>query len=92
MTDISLETTTIQVQPMDDPKFVVFTFLADEVIDEVTNESLILQLVPTPATLQTMPIGEGVFFKQEIPLIIMDADRKLKQRVISRKIISFMSC
>ena len=56
--------------------FVVLTFLADEVAEEV-NESLTLELVPTPATLQIMPIGEGVFFKQEIPLIIMDNDRKL---------------
>ena len=75
MSDISLETTRIQVQPIGDPKFVVFTFVADEVTEE-GNESLTLQLVPTPATLQTMPIGEGVFFKQEIPLTIMDADRK----------------
>ena len=63
---------------MDDQTFVVFTFLADELSEEV-NESLTLQLVPTPATLQTMPIGEGVFFKQEISLTIMDADRKFKQ-------------
>ena len=75
ISDISLETTRIQVQPIGDPKFVLFTFLTDEVTEEV-NESLTLQLVPTPATLQTMPIGEGVFFKQEIPLTIMDADRK----------------
>jgi hypothetical protein len=58
--------------------FVVFTFLADEVADE-GNESLTLQLVPTPAALQIMPIVEGVFFKQEIPLIIVDDDRKLRQ-------------
>ena len=78
MSDISLETTRIQVRPMGDQKFVMFTFLVDEVTNEV-NESLTLQLVPTPATLQTMPIGEGVFFKQQIPLIIMDAERKLEQ-------------
>ena len=77
ISDISLETTRIQVWPMDDQMFVVFTFLADELSEEV-NESLTLQLVPTPATLRTMPIGEGVFFKQELSLTIMDADRKFK--------------
>jgi hypothetical protein len=55
-------------------EFVVFTFLADEVAEE-ENEYLTLQLIPTPATLQMMPAGEGVFFKQEINLTIMDADR-----------------
>ena len=74
--DMSLETTRIQVRPMGEQMFVVLTFLADEVAEEV-NESLTLELVPTPATLQIIPIGEGVFFKHEIPLIIMDNDRKL---------------
>ena len=77
MSDVSLETTRLQVQPdSDQTEFVVFTFLADEVTEEV-NESLTLQLVPTPAALtaQTIPTGEGVFFKQEIPLTIIDADR-----------------
>ena len=77
MSDISLETTRLQVQPdSDQTEFVVFTFLADEVTEEV-NESLTLQLVPTPAALtaQTIPTGEGVFFKQEIPLTIIDVDR-----------------
>jgi hypothetical protein len=55
--------------------FEVLTFLADEVTEKV-NESLTLQLIPTPATLQMIPTGEGVFFKQEIPLIVMDADRR----------------
>ena len=63
------------MQPEGNQRFIMFTFIADEVLEEV-NESLTLLLVPTPATLQTMPIGEGVFFKQEIPLIIMDADSK----------------
>ena len=71
-----METPKIQLQPRDDQEFVVFTFLPDGIAEEV-NESLTLQLVPTPATLQTMPIGEGVFFKQEMPLTILaDADRK----------------
>ena len=61
----------------DQTEFVVFTFLADEVTEEV-NESLTLQLVPTPAALtaQTIPTGEGVFFKQKIDLTIIDADRE----------------
>jgi hypothetical protein len=64
------------VWPGGDQAFVVFTFLTDEITEKV-NESLALQLVPTPATLQIMPIGEGVFFKQEILLSITDAtDRK----------------
>ena len=61
---------------MGEQMIVVLTFLADEVAEEV-NESLTLELVPTPATLQIMPIGEGVFFKNEFPLIIVDNDRKL---------------
>ncbi len=69
--------TRIQVQlHSDQAELVVFTFLADQVAEEV-NESLTLQLIPTPATLQMMPAGEGVFFKQEIKLTIMDADRAL---------------
>ena len=78
MSDITLETTRLQVQPdSNQTEFVVFTFLADEVTEDV-NESLTLQLVPTPATLtaQTIPTGEGVFFKQEIYLTIIDADRE----------------
>ena len=78
MSDITLETTRLQVQPdSNQTEFVVFTFVADEVTEDV-NESLTLQLVPIPATLtaQTIPTGEGVFFKQEIDLIIIDADRE----------------
>ena len=78
MSDVSLETTRLQVQPdSDQTEFVVFTFLADGVTEEV-NESLTLQLVPTPAALtaQTIPTGEGVFFKQKIDLTIIDADRE----------------
>ena len=58
--------------------FVAFTLLADQVTEEV-NESLTLQLATTPATLQTIQMGEGVFFKQEIPLIIMNTKRELRQ-------------
>ena len=60
---------------MGDPEFIVFIFNLDDTITEDVNESLILQLVPTPATLQIMPTGEGVFFKEEIPLTIMDTDQ-----------------
>ena len=73
-----METARLQVQPdSNQTEFVVFTFVADEVAEEV-NESLTLQLVPTPAALtaQTIPTGEGVFFKQEIILTIIDADRE----------------
>jgi hypothetical protein len=63
------------VQPgVHEQAIVVFTFVADKVTEEV-NESLTLQLVPTPATLQTIPMGEGVFFEREIILTITDADR-----------------
>ena len=78
----SLKTTTIQVQPSGERTFVTFTSLSltdeDTELEDQVNESLTLQLVPTPATLRMMPIGEGVFFKQELPLIIMDINRKLK--------------
>ena len=70
--DVTLETTKIQVWPTGEQTSVVITFHADEATEEM-NESLTLQLAPTPATLLTIPTGEGVFFKQEIPLIIMDA-------------------
>ena len=53
--------------PTGEQTFVVITLRADEVTEEM-NESLTLQLVPTPATLLTIPTGDGVFFKQEIPL------------------------
>ena len=75
MADFSLETTRIQVGLSGDLEAIQLTFLTDEVAQEA-NESLTLQLVPTPSTLQTMPIGEAVFFKNEINLIIMDATRK----------------
>ena len=75
--DISLETTRIQVRPMGEQTFLAFTLVADQVAEEM-NESLTLELDTTAATLQTIPMGEGVFFKQEIPLIIMDTERELR--------------
>ena len=80
--DISLETTRIQVGPEVTEEIVLITFLADKIAEE-TYESLSLQLAPTPATVQTMPMGEGVFFKQEIPLIITDIDCKFNNRLVS---------
>ena len=50
-------------------------FLADGVAQE-GNEGLTLHLLPTPSTLQTIPIGEAVFFKNAISLTIVDADSK----------------
>ena len=82
MADLSLETTRIRVGPQDDLQVVQFTFLTDEIAQEA-NESLTLQLVPTPSTLQTMPIGEAVFFKNEISLMIMDFNRKLDSPIFT---------
>ena len=66
------------MQPNGEQSFVTFTPLTNEdtELEEQMNESLTLQFIPTPATLQTMPIGAGVFFKQEIPLTILDVNRK----------------
>ena len=76
MSDISLETMRIRVTPMGDSRAVVFTLLPDGIAEPGGNESLNLELIPTPSTLQTMPIGEGVFFKHIINLTIIDANRK----------------
>ena len=67
---------TIQVTPMSDPQAVRFTFLPDGVTESGGNESLNLELLPTPSTLQVMPVGEGVFFKSRIGLTILDGDCK----------------
>ena len=75
MSDFSLETTRIEVRPQDDLQPIVFTFVADRVFQE-PRESLTLQLIPTPSSLQTMPIGEAVFFKNEIGLTVMNAKCK----------------
>ena len=70
--DFSLETNRIQVPPVGDPTVVEIIFLADSVTEEGT-EGLTLDLLPTPSTLQTIPIGEAVFFKNAINLTIVDA-------------------
>lgn len=57
---------------MDNPNHIEIAFLTDGIPQEA-NESLTLQLLPTPSTLQTIPIGE-VFFKNIIDLTIMDTD------------------
>ena len=64
------------MMPMSDPQTVVFTFLRDGIAEPGGNESLNLQLIPIPSVLQTMPIGEGVFFKNVIPLTIVDVNGK----------------
>ena len=73
--DFSIGTDGIQIRPTGDPEAVAVAFLTDEIIQEA-NESLTLHLAPTPSTLQTIPIGEAVFFRNTINLTIMDADCK----------------
>lgn len=70
-----METTNIQVMPIADPQTILFTFLPDDIAKLGGNESFSLHLVPTPSTLRTIPTGEGVFFKNVIPLTIMDGNR-----------------
>ena len=77
--DISLETTRIRVMPTGDPQTIVFTFLPDGIAEPGGNETLNLQLIPTPSMLQTMPIGEGVFFKNVVPLTIVDVNGKFDE-------------
>ena len=64
------------MRPVGDPTVVEVTFLADGITQEGNDESLTLHLIPTPSTLQTIPIGEAVFFKNVINLTIVDADGK----------------
>ena len=76
--DFSLETSRTEVIPMtNDPAVVAIKFLTNYVTQEA-NESLTLQLLPTPSTMQTIPAGETVFFKNAINLTIMDADCKFE--------------
>ena len=71
--DFSLETSRVHIRPMDDPNVVAITFLKDSITQEA-DESLTLQLLPTPSTLQTIPTGEAVFFNNILDLTIVDAD------------------
>ena len=73
LSDFSLETSRVKVRPVDGPSVMAITFLPDGVPQEA-NESLTLQLLPTPSTLRTMPAGEAVFFKNAVDLTIVDAD------------------
>ena len=76
--DFSLETSRVEVRPTaNEPAVVAIKFLTDHVAREA-NESLTLQLLPTPSTMQTIPAGEAVFFKNAINLTIMDANRKFE--------------
>ena len=60
---------------MGEPNIVEVTFVADGIPQEA-NESLTLHLLPTPSTLQTIPIGEAAFFKNAVSLTIVDGDSK----------------
>ena len=78
--NISLETRRVQIRPMGDPRVVAIMFLTDRVTQEA-NETLTLQLLPTPSTLQTIPTGEAVSFKNVIELTIVDADSNFRMTV-----------
>ena len=52
---------------------VAITFVNDEIPDE-DDESFMLRLEPKPFTLQTIPRGEGVFFKNVLHLTILDSE------------------
>ena len=80
--DISLETSRVHIRPMGDPNVVVITFLKDSITQEA-DESLTLQLLPTPSTLQTIPTGEAVFFKNILDLTIVDADGESLMIILS---------
>ena len=45
-------------------------------IAQESNETFILELVPTFSTLQSLPSGEAVFFKKFINLTIIDSECK----------------
>jgi hypothetical protein len=88
--DFSLETSRVEVRPAaNDPTDIVIKFLIDHIARE-DNESLTLQLLPTPSTLQTIPTGEAVFFKNIIELTIVDADRKFEMPLLLRSIMLLM--
>ena len=71
--DLLLHTEMVQLRASSNPEAVKFTLLVDGVASE-SKESLSLQLVPPPSTLQSMPAGEAVFFKSRLSLTIIDAD------------------
>ena len=54
---------------------VSFTFITDGIEGE-SNETLELKLALLPSSLQTMPNGEAVFFRNSATLTILDADCK----------------
>ena len=75
----------MQLMPVNntsDAESVSFTFITDG-IEEESNETLELKLVPLPSSLQTMPNGEAVFFRNSATLSILDANRKFYQTVDS---------
>ena len=75
--DVLLHTEMVQLSTSSsNPELVKFSFLVDGVTSE-GKESLSLQLVPPPSTLQSMPIGEAVFFRNRLSQTIIDADGEL---------------
>ena len=68
-----MENGILLLEAMGDPQNFEVTFLMDGVAQE-TNETFSLQLVPMFSTLQTLPNGEGVFFKNIVTLTIIDSD------------------
>ena len=74
--DLSLHTEMVQLRASSNPEAVKFTLLVDGVASE-GEESLSLELVPPPSTLQSMPAGEAVFFRSSLSLTIIDADGEL---------------
>ena len=66
----------VQLRATSNPEVVTYTFIVDGVARE-DNESLTLELVPPPSTLQSMPAGEAVFFMNRLSLTINDADSEL---------------
>ena len=74
--DLSLHTEMVLLRTSLNHEVVNFTFLVDGVASE-GEESLSLELVPPPSTLQSMPAGEAVFFRSRLSLTIIDADGEL---------------
>ena len=88
--DILMENGILTLEAMGDPRNFVVTFLMDAVAQE-TNETFSLELVPTFSTLQTLPNGEAVFFRNFINLTIIDSDCKRLVRYLVLYLISILS-
>lgn len=75
--DFLLHTEMVQLRASSNSEEVKFTFLIDGVASE-DEELLFLQLVPPPSTLQSIPTGEAVFFRNRLSLTIVNADGDYK--------------